>query len=56
MNADPQSVEKSRQGDYVVRRPRSTDALGHALRGAFVNSATPDDMARLLQRIDCITH
>lgn len=56
MNADPHAVEKSRQGDYVVRRPRSTDALGHTLRGAFGSPDMPDDFATLLKRIDRATH
>ncbi|WP_165800878.1 MULTISPECIES: hypothetical protein [Bacteria] len=56
MNADAQPVEKSRQGDYVVRRPRSTDALGHSLRGTFGCSDLPEDFAMLLKRIDRATH
>ncbi|MBX8843731.1 MAG: hypothetical protein NDI74_01245 [Sphingomonas sp.] len=56
MNANAHPVEKSRQGDYVVRRPRSTDALGHSLRGAFGSSDMPDDFAMLLKRIDRATH
>ncbi|GKS02382.1 hypothetical protein [Sphingomonas aquatilis] len=56
MNADAHPVEKSRQGDYVVRRPRSTDALGHSLRGAFGSPGIPDDFEVLLKRIDRATH
>lgn len=41
-----------RKGDYVIRRPRSTDALGHALRGVYGGLDLPDDMAGLLRRID----
>ncbi|WP_203310775.1 hypothetical protein [Sphingomonas beigongshangi] len=44
--------EKPRRGDYVVRRPRSTDALGHTLRGAFSDTGVPDDMLDLLGKLD----
>lgn len=38
--------------DQVVRRPLPTDAIGSALRGVFNCPALPDDMARLLRRLD----
>lgn len=39
--------------DGVVRRPRATDAIGAALRGAFGDgTALPADLAQLLRRID----
>lgn len=42
--------------DGVVQRPRSTDAIGAALRGVFGNGPTlPADMACLLQRLDRAT-
>lgn len=36
----------------VVRRPRPSDAIGAALRGVFDCPALPDDISRLLQRLD----
>ncbi|WP_425228307.1 hypothetical protein [Sphingomonas sp.] len=36
----------------VVPRPRAADAVGAALRGAFDLSPLPDEMQRLLQRLD----
>lgn len=44
--------EKPRRGDYVVRHPRSTDALGHTLRGAFGDTDVPDDMLDLLGKLN----
>jgi hypothetical protein len=44
--------KKSRGNDYVVRSPRSTDALGHSLRGAFGDTGMPDDMLILLGKLD----
>ena len=41
-----------RDTDQVVRRPRPADAIGAALRGVFECPAVPEDMARLLRRID----
>ncbi len=37
----------------IVRAPRATDAIGMSLRDVFGNLANlPDDMQRLLQRLD----
>ncbi|WP_419810027.1 hypothetical protein [Sphingomonas sp.] len=36
----------------VVQRPRSTDALGTALRGAFALPQPGDEMAALLRQLD----
>lgn len=41
-----------RDADQVVRRPRPADALGAALRGAFDSRTLPEDMVRLLRRLD----
>jgi hypothetical protein len=38
--------------EQVVRRPRASDPIGAALRGAFDCPALPDDMVRLLRRLD----
>jgi hypothetical protein len=38
--------------EQVVRRPRPADAVGAALRGVFACPALPDDMVRLLRRLD----
>lgn len=42
-------------GDHIVRRPRSTDAVGRALRGVFTTSVLPHDMAVLIERLDRIS-
>ena len=39
-------------GDQIVRRPRTTDAVGRALRGVFTTPPLPSDMARLLNELD----
>ena len=45
---------------YRVRAPHASDAIGHALRGAFEDeSGLPEDMAamlRQLNRLDGRTH
>ena len=38
--------------EQVVRRPLPTDAIGAALRGAFGCRSLPEDMTRLLCRLD----
>jgi hypothetical protein len=38
--------------DQVVRRPCPSDAIGAALRGVFDAPPMPEDMARLLRRLD----
>jgi hypothetical protein len=41
------------QGGFVVRRPRVTDAIGGALLRSFdAASSLPEDMLRLLERLD----
>ena len=45
-------LSAEREADQVVRRPRPADAIGAALRGAFACPSLPDDMVRLLRRID----
>jgi hypothetical protein len=47
---------KANHGGYVVRSPRSTDALGHALRGVFNDTPLPDELLVLLRRLDRVTH
>ena len=56
MSMHAQLAGKARQGDYIVRRPRSTDALGHALRGVFGDTPLPDEFMVLLHRLDRVTH
>lgn len=41
-----------RDAEQVVRLPRPADAIGAALRGVFDAPALPEDMARLLRRLD----
>ena len=41
-----------REAEQVVRRPHPADAIGAALRGAFDCRSLPDDMVRLLRRLD----
>lgn len=55
MTYAPLIISREGDGQQVVRAPRTTDALGHALRGAFDDRAgLPDDMARLLRQMDSI--
>ncbi|MCP3734827.1 hypothetical protein M9979_08080 [Sphingomonas sp. RP10(2022)] len=56
MTADFHPAAKARTGDYVVRRPREADALGHALRGVFGETPMPRDLTALLQRLDRVAH
>ncbi|MES2420730.1 MAG: hypothetical protein V4595_05440 [Pseudomonadota bacterium] len=47
------TIKCETDGQQVVRRPRVTDTIGHALRNAFSEqNGLPDDMARLLGRLD----
>ncbi|WP_162233425.1 hypothetical protein [Sphingomonas sp. Leaf38] len=47
------TIKRETDGQQVVRRPRVTDAVGHALRNAFSEqNSVPDDMAQLLSRLD----
>lgn len=56
MTTDTHHPGKARHGDYVVRSPRPTDALGHALRGVFSDTSLPDDLLVLLRRLERVTH
>lgn len=56
MNVDTHPAGKARKGDYMVGRPRVTDALGHALRGVFGDTPMPADLAALLNRLDRVAH
>ena len=47
------TIQRDGDGSQVVRRPRVTDVIGHALRGAFDEPrGLPDDMARALRSLD----
>lgn len=47
------SISREPEGPQVVRRPRATDVIGQALRGAFdTRNALPDDMARMVRQLD----
>ena len=45
-------LSMGRDADQVVRTPRPADPIGAALRGIFECPPLPEDMARLLRRID----
>lgn len=45
-------LQMTRDADQVVHRPRPSDAIGAALRGVFDSPALPDDMIRILRRLD----
>lgn len=47
-----QSMSGPSRGDYVVQRPRASDAIGHSLRGVFAEMPLPDEMVRLLRQLD----
>ena len=44
----------AKRGDHLVRSPRTTDAVGHALRSAFAPQALPLDLATLVGRLDTV--
>ncbi len=47
------TISREEEGRQTVRRPRVTDVIGHALRGAFDEGlGVPDDMAELLRKLD----
>lgn len=53
MNTMCLSIDHDKDGAQIVRRPRSTDAIGHALRGAFGEGCgLPDEMVVMLRRLD----
>ena len=56
MDTHTHHVGKAKRGDYIVRSPRPTDALGHALRGVFGDTPLPDDLLVLLRRLERVTH
>lgn len=56
MNGDRHDPGTAKGGDYVVRSPRSSDALGHALRGVFVDTPLPDDLTILLHQLERVVH
>lgn len=56
MDADTHDTGTAKRGDYVVRRPKATDALGHALRGVFGDTPLPDDFVVLLRRLERVVH
>lgn len=56
MNIAMHHKGKAAQGDYIVRTPRPTDALGHALRDVFHDTPLPNDLLTLLRRLDRVTH
>lgn len=42
-------------GGFVVPRPRVTDAIGGALLRSYAHAVSlPQDMRRLLDRLDCV--
>lgn len=41
-----------RDAEQTVLRPRPADAIGAALRGSFSCPPLPEDMVRLLRRLD----
>ncbi len=49
------TIQREENGHQVVRRPRVTDVIGHALRGAFDETqGLPDDMAALLRYLNSV--
>jgi hypothetical protein len=56
MLTDPCTSGKMGHGDYIVRRPRATDAVGRSLRQVFSEAPLPDEWLVLLKRLDAITH
>jgi hypothetical protein len=51
------SLKRDADGKQVVQRPRVTDTIGLALRGAFgEHPSLTGEMARLLRQIDEATH
>ncbi len=51
------TIRREENGQQVVRRPRATDVIGHALRGAFDDThSIPDDMMMMLRRLDAMPH
>ncbi|RMB52402.1 hypothetical protein C8J44_3434 [Sphingomonas sp. PP-CE-3A-406] len=49
------TIKREEDGRQTVYRPRVTDVIGYALRGAFDEpNGTPSDFAELLHRLDAI--
>ncbi len=40
------------EASYVVTRPRAGDAVGAALRSAYLDRALPEDMQALLRKLN----
>lgn len=51
------TIKHAEDGRQFVDRPRTTDIIGHTLRGAFdaTNGATPE-ILHLLKRLDAIPY
>lgn len=57
MTNQPRKIDGDGTGGYVVRPPKVTDAIGHALRGVFRDDLRlPDEMAVALRRLDRVRH
>lgn len=56
MHSDLRPSGKTCHGDYIVRRPRATDAVGRSLRRVFAEAPLPDEWLTLLHRLDHIAH
>ena len=49
------TIKREEDGRQTVYRPRVTDVIGYALRGAFDEpNATPSDFTELLHRLDAV--
>ncbi|WP_242096806.1 MULTISPECIES: hypothetical protein [unclassified Sphingomonas] len=49
------SLHAGNRGDFIVRSPRETDAVGTALKGAFSSRIDlPTDMRHALEQLDRI--
>ncbi|RYY26829.1 MAG: hypothetical protein EOP62_08705 [Sphingomonadales bacterium] len=47
------SAQEAQQPAYRVEAPRASDAIGVALRGAYMDeSGLPDDMAAMLRQLN----
>lgn len=49
------SIKREEDGQQTVFRPRVTDVIGYALRGAFDEpNGMPSDFTELLHRLDAV--
>ncbi|MBX3564238.1 MAG: hypothetical protein KF730_06625 [Sphingomonas sp.] len=47
------TAPEARHTAYRVEAPRASDAIGHALRGAYADEGgLPDDMAAILRQLN----